>query len=222
MARLFAGGNGSDNVRTANTSNILNRFSYTISVWCFRTGADTGRIWTKGGVSTQEHNMISNDTILRFSAPRWTNNDPIWTWNTPLPLDTWQHLALSYTGDSTGTDPTLSLDGVDLGAPDSKTGPQGSFNNGSTGDMTIGNQSLQNLAFHGRLCEFGYWDRILTAAEVRDLASGKCPLRVRPNRLRIYTPIYGRSPERAFGRTFSFTGTTQADHAPVGPPYGFD
>jgi hypothetical protein len=222
MARLFAGGNGSDNQRTVNTANILNRFSYTVSVWCFRTGTDTGRIWTKGGVSTQEHNMISSGTILRFSAPRWTNNDPIWTWNTPLTLDTWQHLALTYTGDSTSTDPTLYLDGVDLGLRDSETTPQGSFNFGSTGDMTIGNQSLQNLAFHGRLCEFAYWDRILTAGEVKILAAGKCPLRVRPNRLRIYTPMYGRSPERAFGRSFSITGTTQADHAPVGPPYGFD
>jgi hypothetical protein len=222
MARLFAGGNGSDNQRTANTANILNRFSYTISVWAFRTGTDDGRIWTKGGVSTQEHNMQSNGTRLRFSAPRWTGNDPQWTWNTPLTLNTWQHFALSYTGDSTSTDPTLYLDGVDQGLRDSETTPQGGFNFGSTGDMTIGNQSLQNFAFQGRLCEFAYWDRILTAAEVRDLASGKCPIRVRPNRLRIYTPMYGRLPERSFGRSFSVTGTTQVDHAPVGPPYGFD
>ncbi len=222
MARLFAGGSGSDNVRTPNTSNILNRFSYTVSVWAFRTGADSGRMWTKGGVSTQEHRMVSSSVSLSFQAPRWTGNDPSWTWNTPLTLDTWQHLALTYIGDSTGTDPTLYLDGVDQGLRDSEVTPQGSFNNGSTGDMTIGNGTFKTAAFHGRLCEFAYWDRILTAGEVSILAAGKCPLRVRPNRLRIYFPIYGIPIERAFGRTAVFTGTTPADHAPVGPPYGFD
>ncbi len=224
MARLFRGTSvSSDRVSVANTANILNRFSYTVSLWVFRTGSDDGRMWSKGGSSTEEHYMLSNGTRLRFSAPRWTGNDPFWQWNTPLTLDTWQHLALTYTGDSTATDPTLYLDGVDQGLRDSELTPQIYLNYGSTGPMSIGNRSLDNLAFEGRICEFAYWDRILTAGEVKILAAGQCPLRVRPNRLRIYLPITGaQSFERAFGRTGTVIGAPQADHAPVAPPYGFD
>lgn len=80
--------------------------------------------------------------------------------------------------------------------------------------------------FSGRIAEAGIWDVALTDDEVKMLAAGISPIRVRPLSLVEYWPIYGvDSPEKDYSKNNNdmvVTGATQADHAPVALPFGFD
>lgn len=94
---------------------------------------------------------------------------------------------------------------------------------------TIGgrnNGGAHPTTFDGLIAEVGFWDDVLTDNEVLELAAGMSPIRVRPANLVGYPPIYGLdSPEPDYsgsGNPFVVTGTVQADHAPVAPPFGFD
>jgi len=65
----------------------------------------------------------------------------------------------------------------------------------------------------GAIAEVGFWDAALTDAEIASLATGLCPLLVRPGNLVAYYPIVGReSPEnsRLGAEAFSITGTCAA------------
>jgi hypothetical protein len=72
-----------------------------------------------------------------------------------------------------------------------------------------------------KLAEFGIWSVVLVDSEVRMLAAGVSPLRVRPDALLHYWPIYGiGSPEPDFrgGINLDLTSAPpQTDHAPVAP-----
>jgi hypothetical protein len=75
------------------------------------------------------------------------------------------------------------------------------------------------------IAEVGAWDVALTDQEIRSLASGMAPFRVRPLSLLAYYPLFGPSPTIDYsgkGNTLTESGTIAADHAPVGPMFGFD
>jgi len=237
MARLWPGNSDNERVALAAAGDRTNLFSYTVSIWAYRVGSDLGRVWTKGVFAPpEEYHLENNASLIRFRCERWSGTDGLWTWNNPLTLNTWVHVCITYSGSSTANDPILYYDGVDQGASDSQSGPSGNFSNASSlSSHIIGNSGAENKSFDGRLCEFALWNRVLEPGEVATLAAGKSPLRVRrdPDRLRVYLPIYGNlgnpSTERGYTRS-SPNGASvrasdslpQADHAPVGPPYGFD
>lgn len=79
----------------------------------------------------------------------------------------------------------------------------------------------------GRIADVGIWNVALTTDEIAALARRWSPQRIRPGSLVPYWPLYGNaSPEPDYsGGAFNLTiaGTlAQSDHAPVGPPFGFD
>jgi len=78
------------------------------------------------------------------------------------------------------------------------------------------------------LAEVGIWNAALTAGEVSALASGISPQRVRSTSLRAYWDLPASNAGNVIdysgnGNTLFETGTIGiADHAPVGPMFGFD
>ena len=91
---------------------------------------------------------------------------------------------------------------------------------GRSGDST------PSLYMSGRVAEVGFWNVALSDNEMASLGAGISPSRVRTGNLVGYWPCYGAaSPEVDFsggGNNMTVTGATQANHAPVAPPFGFD
>src|SRR3990172_9389244 len=76
----------------------------------------------------------------------------------------------------------------------------------------------------GRIAEAGIWNVQLNASEIAALAKGVSPLRIRPNALKAYWPLFGvGSPEPDYSNGgFHMTlnaAPVQAAHAPVMPPF---
>ncbi len=79
--------------------------------------------------------------------------------------------------------------------------------------------------YDGTAAEVAVWDGALTLAEGVALANGVSPLRIRPGNLKAYYPLFGVAlPEPDYIGILNLTdtgGTSQHDHAPVMPPFGF-
>ncbi len=73
----------------------------------------------------------------------------------------------------------------------------------------------------GFIAEAGIWNVALTTGEIAALAGGVSPLKIRPDALVAYWPIYGAfSPEPDMRGGFHMTlnaAPVQANHAPVAP-----
>ena len=80
--------------------------------------------------------------------------------------------------------------------------------------------------FSGRIAEVAIWNVALIQVEVEQLSRGISPLRIRPENLVAYWPIFGiGSPEPDYIGTanMAITGSPSvADHPPVMSPFGFD
>lgn len=80
------------------------------------------------------------------------------------------------------------------------------------------------LPMIGRIAEAGIWNVQLNASEIAALAKGVSPLRIRPNALVAYWPLFGvGSPEPDYSNGgFHLTlnaAPAQVDHAPVMPAF---
>ena len=78
----------------------------------------------------------------------------------------------------------------------------------------------------GRIAEAAIWNVALTDSEVQALASGVSPLRVRPESLQAYWPLFAVTGNAidysGKGNDLTDNGTVGvADHAPVGPMFAF-
>lgn len=73
--------------------------------------------------------------------------------------------------------------------------------------------------FKGIIAEAGLWDTALTNTEVRELARGKSPKLVRPERLVAYWPLAGGppsvEPDRVGRYPMTVVGATAAQHPPI-------
>lgn len=97
------------------------------------------------------------------------------------------------------------------------------FSIGRHGDSTPGTY------MQGRIAEVGVWNVALSDGEIALLGRGISPLRIRPQSLVLYYPLFtndATTPNLAVGGTTyalarSSVGIDQADHAPVMPPFAF-
>lgn len=80
--------------------------------------------------------------------------------------------------------------------------------------------------FKGRVAEFGIWNDILNSSELKSLAAGVSPSRVRRSKLVGYFPLYGASgvtiePDQSGNLdNGTLTGTTIVPQCPCGSPAG--
>jgi hypothetical protein len=141
---------------------------------------------------------------------------------TGFSANTWHHACAI---GRNATDRSVFIDGGSEGtnAQDKTPANLDRTSIGRTGDST------PTFYMSGRIAEAAVWNVDLTDDEVVSLAGGVSPLRVRPESLVAYWPLYGvGSPEPDYIGTYDLTlfsgdsGPVVADHAPVQPPFGFD
>lgn len=128
---------------------------------------------------------------------------------------TWHHAAAVFAADN---DRTIYLDGGSSANSTSTTGTIPPANEHILIGARIFNSDA-GLYLDGRAAEVAVYNVTLTAEEINALAKGVSPLRIRPQNIIFYVPIYGvGSPEPSVvgDHPFTLNGTpTQADHAPV-------
>ncbi len=89
----------------------------------------------------------------------------------------WHHIGVTFDGSSTANNPLIYLNGASQAVTERST-PAGS-SNAPDGTVTIGQATGGGQNFDGRMAEFAWWDRILTANEMlahgKGLAGGQAP-----------------------------------------------
>ena len=136
------------------------------------------------------------------------------TGTTAIQPDTWYHGA--GVGEE-GVSDRVYLNGVQEGTQGVVKVPAGL----STTDIGVRNSASHPM--NGLIAEVGIWNAVLTLDEIKALAAGEVPARVRPGSLKLYLPIWGipvAGPEvDHFGNGKSFTVSADAQvlgrHAPV-------
>lgn len=123
----------------------------------------------------------------------------------------WMHVSGSSV--SSG-DSQCFVNGANKGTAASNNAPSG-MNRSSVGRIP---RAGSNLYFDGLIAEVGIWDAVLDDAEHAVLAKGVSPLKVRPQSLVAYWPLWGSytSPvDLVSGISLTKTGTVAADHPRV-------
>lgn len=140
------------------------------------------------------------------------------TTSTTMSTGTWHHVAGSFGGSTVSA--YLDAGGKATGT---HTGTIGSVNETNIGFYRGG---FGSGYADGVICEAAAWNAALSDDEIKALAGGISPCRVRPGNLQHYWPIFGiHSPEVDYGlskRTLTVTNAPpQADHGPVASPFAF-
>jgi len=160
----------------------------TYAWWSNENGSD--RIWEKNTTaSTEALNLGVGD--LRYQRT-WTSGSVAWSTSLPS-VNTWHHIAVTYDSGSTSNAPLIYVDGISQTVTLQTAGASGSLVNNSD-PYTLGNRAAGDRPLIGLLSEFAIWNRILSAAEILDLATaaggynGKSPLYY-PTSLVEYIPL---------------------------------
>ena len=144
--------------------------------------------------------------------------DPVDT-TTGFSADTWQHACAVFASDASRS---VFLNGGSKATETASYTPSG-LNRMSAGVWDRGSDIWH---MNGRLAELGLWNVALTDDQVKMLAAGVSPLRVRPDALVRYWPMYDAASLVDYsGKSGDLTVTGSpsiADHAPVAPQWGFD
>lgn len=220
MARGFYTTDGSATTDVISTGYTSYSTQMTYAFWAYRTGAgggDLARVFDKDGTAATGARLLyyaSSGSIYGFTVS-WTTTEGTWT----IPQNAtgaWAQFVITYDGSSTTNNPVIYLNGVSQTVTTTST-PVGSLDTTGVGQYTIGNRSDSIRGWNGRLAEFAYWSRILTAGEIGALAKGFAPS-LFPSGLLLYYPIDGRnSPERNLGMGGGYAGTVTGTAYQVHP-----
>lgn len=117
------------------------------------------------------------------------------------------------------TTQAVYINGTDATGSYSGSGDVLAYNVGVGGKIGFSGGSY----FPGSIAEVGFWNVALTAAEFAALGKGTSPLLIRRSALIAYWPVYGvADPEADLAglalNSTAITGTSLANHAPVGMP----
>lgn len=208
VSRFFDGANSE--IVTGLTSDPTLR-SY--SIWVYRMGdgdSTSPRITNKG---TVQITYATASTEYRFI--RTSTTDGVWAFAAP-PVNEWHHFGATYDEGALGNDPILYLDGI-AQTLTVDTAPTGTLGVGSGDNMRLGNRATLDRSFHGMLAECAFWDALLTAGEMEELAYGAAANLVRPASLVSYLPLLGQlTPE--LDRKLATAATVSISDGAVHPP----
>lgn len=179
MARYFNDAS-TDKIAVANYAAINNLTTLTIACWIYRDaagGGGLGRIVDKNqdaGAGAGGWHLYCNTSAGHhvFDYVRWDTLIGSWRWDA-APVDTLYHLAITYDAGSTSNDPIFYVDGSPVSVTEVQN-PSGSLASETT-LLTIGNRDDNLRNFGGGIAELGIWNRVLSAGEIEDLATGSPP-----------------------------------------------
>ena len=217
MARNFNG--GSD--RLINTLNA-HATQRTWACWSYRQGdggLGFGRFFDKfnGATNTEfAYNGLGLTGVNAYWFQRhWSvSGGREWGIARPAP-NTWFHLAICYDSGSTANAPTIYANGVAQSLFVGGNVPSG-VPLTTAGQYVIGNRSDAGRGWHGSLCEFATWDRLLAPAEAAALGRGVSPLFF-PRALVSYSALVRDLVDRCRG-PLTAVGTTVVDHPRITYP----
>ena len=166
----------------------------TYACWIFMdSNGEYRRPFHLGTAFPNQHAEIEFDDALNgfvFYAG-WTTAAGAWYIAKPA-TGAWTHLAITYNWGATTNDPVIYINGVSQSITED-TAPSGTKVNTST-TFAIGGVSGDSAGdWDGRIAEFAFWNRVLTAAEISSLGADAFSPLFYPSGLVFYTPLIGRS-----------------------------
>lgn len=177
------GGASTDKITSALTTYTTQR---TYAVWF--NNVDSNLLFAKYTAALTEQINFGAGPI--YYQRVWTGGTA--AWSAPSPGSGWHHLAITYDSSSTSNAPLIYIDGVSQTVT-LQTAASGTLVNNSD-PYTLGNNGAGTGNWDGMLSEFAIWNRILSAAEILDMATaaggyqGKSPLYY-PTSLAEYIPL---------------------------------
>ena len=195
--------------------------NWTISTWVYPTTVPGFQSWFSRGAA----NMASGRQIqlLDNGAGKVRVNIPyiavILDGGTPLTVNTWHSVIVTRSGNTW----TIYLNGTSDGSTSNATAQE------SGGPVVIGNQPSLNAftVFQGRIAEIAGWSAVLSSDEIKALAHGTPPNRIRRISLAYYWPLHTKNAGNVWaelsGGGWNATDVSAlniANHAPMSPPGG--
>lgn len=232
MALLF-GGAGTDRVDCGNNSSVNNLSAFTYLMWVYPTtlttfrtifdkrpnaGANLNRLWVPGtstGALSLEVARATQDTWYRTTNMGFVNNAwqfAVATYDYNAAAGSLIHL---YRGTLTSTVVEGSYDTVQDGS--------GARLADNSYTWLFGNDYSLAAPYIGRIACIGLWNRALSLLEIQEQQFHPHVT----NGCIIFSHLgfngTGTQPDLSGnGNNGTVTGTTVADHVPLGPPFGFD
>ncbi len=129
---------------------------------------------------------VSNSSMRLLQGASGGNNTYTWTVDTNK---VWENVCVTYDSSSSANKPTVYINGSAVSVSATGTNTPG-YN---TNTIQIGN--FANIeTWDGMLAHIAYWNGVLLSAQdIQALASGTCPVLVRPDDLSLYMPLDGVS-----------------------------
>lgn len=175
-----------DYVQVSNASALIaNQTGFSMSCWVYPTNAAPG-FPNFDGVMGFRNEMNADFYILQLSNVNWecrlrNSNNTVYTITSPtVQLNTWQHIALVFTGSN--------LEFYHNGSLASSIAATGSISNAAV-DMFIGRIPFQTTPFSltGKVDDAALWSKALSAAEVACIYQGD--INPASNGLAAYYPM---------------------------------
>lgn len=208
----------------SNTNAILAATPLTMACWFYSTNAaalqNLMEIGTDG-TANHRFSLDANGSAAGDPIRAGANTAAglaVASTSTGYAINTWQHACGVW---ASTTDRKAYLNGGGEGTNTTSRVPAGM---NSTYIGARHNAAVDTFIV-GFIAEAAIWNAALNTSEIAALARGVSPLRIRPDNLKFYSPLFGvGSPEPDYIGGFHLTlnnAPTQTDHAPVMPPFAY-
>lgn len=176
------------------------------------------RLWDVeiGGTFANSLSASTTGTVMQLSSTFSVTNG-LWYMAVPA-TNRWHNIGITYDGSSTSNVPVVYMDGSPLSVTTTTT-PSGTITTGAA-VLSLGNRQTDSLRnFDGKMAHASFWTGVnLTANELIALSNGTSPLNIRPDKLMVYTPLYGANSEAKDWSPNHLTVTTTGTLGTSGPP----
>lgn len=109
----------------------------------------------------------ASNTTLQFTQVTDTT-DGEWTFPVDMTGDVWQHIVLTYNADAQANNPTAYVNGVSVVV--TETGiPDDTRTSDAAADLYIGTRSAGGRSWNGKMDDLMFFDKILSAIEVKNI-----------------------------------------------------
>lgn len=168
----FPAGRSIVNVGAKSSLANLHRTGFTVTAWVnVRSGGSSARIVDKDDNSIGWFFKMASATTVQFVSD---NGGPMRTSSGSIPANTWVHVAASWTGSTAASGAHVYVNGnlADGAGVDGA----GSSGDDSGTPLSIGNRTTaMDRGFDGAIDDLRIYPRVLTAAEIKSLATATAP-----------------------------------------------
>lgn len=170
---------GNRYVTAGTPSNLANLYTtgMTVSAWINPVSAGTGsggRIVDKSNGGAGWSLKMNGASVVQFAASEFATTDATRNSGSVITLNTWQHVAVTWTGSATATNINLYINGVLSNG--TATNGAGALRDDTASPLAIGNRPFDaGRGFDGQIDDARVYNRILTATEIQALADSTAP-----------------------------------------------